>query len=108
MIRGHLDVLVLSVIEGGARHGYAITDKLKLLSDGEFDLPEGTLYPALYRLENAGLLTSDWTSVEGRKRRIYKLTRRGRRALVVKKDEWASFSRAMAGVIGVSPSRGTA
>jgi PadR family transcriptional regulator, regulatory protein PadR len=100
LIRGHLDVLVLSVIEGGARHGYAITEKLRLLSGGVFDPPEGTLYPALYRLENEGLLRSDWTIVDGRRRRVYKLTPRGRRELVVKKKEWASFRNAMAGVIG--------
>jgi PadR family transcriptional regulator len=100
LIRGHLDVLVLSVVDAGAAHGYAIAEQLRLRSDGAFDLAEGTLYPALYRLEEEGLLTSRWVSVDGRRRRVYKLTRRGSRALAEKTHEWASFSDAVYGVLG--------
>src|SRR2546421_6151469 len=81
LIRGHLELLVLSVVGSGATHGYAIVEELRRRSGGEFDLPEGTVYPALYRLEGAGLLASDWQEVGGRRRRVYRLTRSGRKAL---------------------------
>lgn len=99
LIRGHLDMLVLAVVQSGATHGYAITEQLRLHSDGAFDLPEGTLYPALYRLEDAGLLRSSWIAVDGRRRRVYQLTRRGKAALARKRREWGSFTRAVSGVL---------
>ena len=100
LIRGHLDLLVLSVVVGGATHGYAIVEELRRRSGGEFDLREGTLYPALYRLEGAGLLASQWREVGGRRRRVYRLTRAGRRALAARTKEWSAFSGAVSRVIG--------
>jgi PadR family transcriptional regulator, regulatory protein PadR len=102
LIRGHLDLLVLSVVGDGASHGYAIVEELRRRSGGEFDLKEGTLYPALYRLEGAGLLASDWREAGGRRRRVYGLTRAGHRALEGKTKEWSSFSRAVSRVIGAT------
>lgn len=99
IVRGHLDLLVLATIEQGSTYGYAIAEQLRLRSDGAFDLAEGTLYPALYRLEDAGLLKSHWTRVNGRRRRVYKLTRRGRAALASKAREWTTFSHAVAQVV---------
>ena len=99
MIRGHLDMLVLSIVTRGSSHGYAIAEQLRLASGGAFDLPEGTLYPALYRLEEDGWLTSEWTVVEGRRRRIYRITQAGRRELAHKHKEWSSFSAAVSGVV---------
>src|SRR5947199_8725821 len=92
LIRGHLDLLILSVVDTGATHGYAIVEELRRRSGGEFDLPEGTVYPALYRLEGAGLLASDWQEVGGRRRRVYRLTRSGSKALEGKRREWSAFA----------------
>jgi PadR family transcriptional regulator PadR len=100
LIRGHLDLLVLSVVGSGVTHGYAIVEELRRRSRGEFDLPEGTVYPALYRLEAAGALVSDWLEVGGRRRRVYRLTGRGRRTLEGKAREWSTFARAVSRVIG--------
>ena len=62
-------------------HGYAVVEELRGTSDGTFDLAEGTVYPALYRLEAAGLLASSWSTASGRRRRTYRLTARGRAKL---------------------------
>lgn len=99
IVRGHLDMLVLSVLEESPAHGWAVVEELKRRSGGAFDLPEGTVYPALYRLEEAGLLTSEWRSGDGRRRRVYRITARGRRALVEKHDEWTRFAGAIASVM---------
>jgi PadR family transcriptional regulator PadR len=92
-LKGHLDGLILAVVSGGPLHGYAIIEELKLRSGGVLTLPEGTVYPALHRLEAAGLLTSAWSDGDGRRRRVYELTRRGRRELGVRRGEWREFAR---------------
>ncbi len=102
VIRGHLDGLLLSVLSGGPAHGYALIESLAARSGGEFQLPEGTVYPALHRLERDGLVTSDWSSESGRRRRVYRLTARGRRAAGAASTEWRTFARAMDGVLGAS------
>jgi DNA-binding PadR family transcriptional regulator len=79
--RGHLDELILAVLEGGPRHGYAVIEALQARSGGALVLPTGTVYPALRRLERAGRLSGSWTTVGGRERRTYRLTRVGRHAL---------------------------
>src|ERR1700756_1591153 len=68
-LKGHLELLLLSVLAAGPAHGYAIITALRARSGGMFDLPEGTVYPALHRLEDAGLLASSWADADGRKRR---------------------------------------
>jgi transcriptional regulator len=98
-LKGHLDALILAVLAGGPLHGYAIIDALKRRSDGALALPEGTVYPALHRLEAAGLLASEWSDGEGRRRRVYELTRRGRRELGTRRSEWREFSRAVEAVL---------
>jgi hypothetical protein len=80
---------------GRPTHGYAIAVR----SDGAFDLPEGTLYPALDWLERAGLLSSRWSEVNGRRRRVYQLTRAGHRALAKRQGEWRDFARAVHAVV---------
>ena len=99
-LKGHLEMLLLSAVRGEPAHGYAIAERLRARSDGVFDLPEGTLYPALHRLERAGLLASRWSEVNGRRRRVYSLTRKGERALVERQAEWRDFSRAVQAVVG--------
>ncbi len=99
-IRGHLDSLILAVLESEPLHGYAIIEALQVRSDGELDLPTGTVYPALRRLESAGYLDSAWSEVGGRKRRTYRLSRAGRKALAARRAEWRVFSSVVGGVLG--------
>jgi DNA-binding PadR family transcriptional regulator len=99
-VRGHLDALILAVLEQGPLHGYAVIEALQLRSGGSLDLPTGTVYPALRRLEQARWIAGSWSTVGGRKRRTYKLTRAGRHALVAHRSEWSEFSRVMTAVLG--------
>lgn len=96
MLKGHLDAIVLAAVEAAPAHGYAIIEEIRRRSGGTFVLPEGTIYPALHRLEQAGLLQSTWTDpAKGRRRRVYSLTRRGVDALGEKKANWDRFSGAI-------------
>jgi PadR family transcriptional regulator PadR len=101
-LKGHLDLLILAAVEPEPRHGYAVIEALRAKSAGAFDLPEGTIYPALHRLEKAGLLASRWSQYEGRRRRTYRLTAAGKAALRRQTDEWAAFSQAVAAVVGAT------
>lgn len=98
-LKGHLELLLLATVRSGPAHGYAICDSLRRRSGGELDLPEGTVYPALHRLESAGLLESDWSVVEGRRRRLYRLTRQGQAALGERSSQWQRFSGAISAVV---------
>ena len=96
MLKGHLDMIVLAALAPGPAHGYAVIDAIKHRSGGAFDLPEGTVYPVLHRLEQAGLLSSRWIKAEsGRQRRVYALTRRGERALAEQRAVWDQFADAI-------------
>jgi PadR family transcriptional regulator len=99
-LKGHLDLLLLSVLSRGPGHGYQVITQLKVRSDGAFELPEGTVYPALHRLESAGLLASTWDVVAGRRRRIYRLTLAGETALAEQAEQWREFSGSMTRVLG--------
>src|SRR5256885_17079913 len=82
MLKGHLDMIVLAALVPGPAHGYAVIEEIRRKSGRAFDLAEGTIYPALHRLEQAGLLSSRWVPAEsGRRRPRYALTRPGGRAL---------------------------
>jgi len=96
------DLLILAVLQSGPAHGYAIIESIKSRSQGRFDLPEGTIYPALHRMERQGFLTSAWSSAEGRRRRVYELSAAGREALRDRRSEWTRFATAMGAVIGAS------
>ncbi len=96
VLKGHVDLLLLAALESGPAHGYAIVDAVRSRSDGAFDLAEGTVYPALYRLERRGLLESGWAGGDGaRRRRVYRLTRRGRTELARQRETWGSYVTAM-------------
>ena len=96
MLKGHLDAIVLAALEAGPAHGYAIIETIKRGSGSTFVLPEGTVYPALHRLEEAGLLSSSWVTPQGgRKRRVYALTRSGSSALAERRKAWGRFSQAV-------------
>jgi transcriptional regulator len=100
VLKGHLDLLLLSVVAAEPSHGYRIVEQLRDRSGGAFDLAEGTVYPALYRLERAGLLASSWAkSEQGRRRRVYRLTSEGRGALERHRKEWQGFANAMQAVV---------
>ena len=98
--RGHLDVLLLRVLVAGPTHGYGVIAALKDRSGGLFDLPEGTVYPSLHRLEDAGLVASEWAVVSGRRRRVYRLTALGETALAQKRQDWQRFATGMSAVLG--------
>ena len=97
-LKGHLDALILAVLASGPLHGYAIIEELKRRSGGDLALPEGTVYPALHRLESAGFLSSSWAG-EGRRRRVYALTRRGRHELRAQREEWKRFASTIEAVL---------
>jgi DNA-binding PadR family transcriptional regulator len=99
-VRGRLDGLVLAVLESGPLHGYAVIEELQARSGGALDLPTGTVYPALRRLEAAGWLSGSWSTVAGRQRRTYRLTRAGRHALAAQRAEWAELSAVVGRVLG--------
>ena len=101
VLKGHLDMIVLAALAGGPAHGYAVIQEINRRSGGTFDLPEGTIYPVLHRLEKNGLLSSRWTIADsGRKRRTYTLTRRGRSALADQRAMWERFAGAISGLFG--------
>ena len=105
MLKGHLDMIVLAALASGPAHGYAVIEEIKRKSGQAFDLPEGTIYPALHRLEQAGLLSSRWVTAESRRRRrVYALTRQGDRALAERRAVWRQFSDAVGGLLKGAPS----
>jgi len=96
MLKGHLDMIVLAALSAGPAHGYAIIEEIKRTSAGAFDLPEGTVYPVLHRLEQAGLLSGRWVTADSRRRRrVYSLTKRGQRELGEQRAVWEQFAEAI-------------
>ena len=103
MLKGHLDMIVLAALAAGPAHGYAVIEEIKRRSGEAFNLPEGTVYPVLHRLEAAGLLSSRWHTAEsGRRRRVYALTKRGSRSLADQRALWQKFSGAIDGLLGAA------
>lgn len=99
---GTLELLVLSVLQKGAMHGYAIASRLREQSDEVLAVEEGTLYPALHRMERKGWLTSEWRKNEtGRRARFYSLSDDGKARLVEARRDWAERTSAVGRVIGV-------
>lgn len=99
-LHGTLDALVLKTLSAGPRHGYAIARWLEDTTKQAIQVEEGSLYPALYRMERRGWIEAEWgTSELGRKAKFYKLTVQGRRQLRVETSEWADFARAVALVL---------
>lgn len=98
-MQNNVELLVMGVLRHGPAHGYAIIAALRERSDGEFDLPEGTIYPALHRLERAGLVESAIELAQGRRRRTYALTARGRKEFATQRRQWQGFVASMEAVI---------
>jgi len=101
-LRGHLDGMLLAVVAREPLHGYAVIEELRGCDPEVLDLPEGTVYPALHRLERGGMLDSSWVVVAGRRRRVYSVTARGRRALRDRRSEWRRFAGAVDSVLAAS------
>ena len=99
LLKGHLDAVLLAVLESGPQHGYAVIEALRAGSSGTLDLPTGTVYPALHRLERAGLIASNWQTVGGRRRRAYHLTSSGHAALREHRAVWERFSSAVTALL---------
>jgi PadR family transcriptional regulator len=102
-LHGHMDALLLAVLEGAPLHGYAIIEALAARSGGTLTPPTGTIYPALRRLERSGLVESAWSTVSGRERRTYQLTASGHRALVGERAAWQEFSSTVSRFLGEPP-----
>lgn len=102
-LKGHLEGLLMAALEPSPLHGYAVIEALRDGSSGHFDLPTGTVYPALHRLEAAGLIKSGWSVVAGRRRRTYQLTAAGRTALAGQRSAWEEFSGAVTTLLQERP-----
>src|ERR1700687_1217087 len=99
--QGTLDLLILKVVALGAVHGYAIAQRLEQVSRGVVQVPQGSLYPALHRLENRGLLAADWKETEtGREAKFYRLTRNGKSQLEAESADWQRLIDAVALILG--------
>ena len=100
VLQGTLDLLILKVAALGPIHGYAIVRRIQQISRGALQIRQGSLYPALYRLENQGRLKSDWKVTEtGREAKFYSLTKAGERQLQVETAEWKRLCKAIALVL---------
>jgi PadR family transcriptional regulator PadR len=103
LLKGHLDTLLMATLEAGPLHGYAVMEALRQAGGCRLDLPTGTIYPALRRLESAGLLDGRWSVVGGRKRRTYSLTAAGRRKLAGDRVAWREFASTVTSILEAAP-----
>ena len=100
LLQGTLDLLILKSLSAGANHGYGIATRIHQLSDDVLKVEEGSLYPALYRMEAQGLIESEWALTENnRKAKFYRLTRKGRAAAQAEVDGWLRLSNAVTKVL---------
>ena len=96
LLQGTLDLLILKTLILEPLHGWGISKRLRQLSQEVLEVGQGSLYPALYRLEDKGWISSQWgTSPEGRRARFYSLTRQGRKQFAAERDGWRLFSNAV-------------
>ena len=100
LLHGTLETLILKTLTGGRRHGYGIARAIEDATDGVIDVEEGSLYPALYRMERRELVEAEWGVSElGRRAKFYRLTARGRRQLAAQTAEWTRFAGAISKVL---------
>ncbi len=103
LLQGTLDLLILNALAGGPRHGLGVSRRIEQATQGAFSVQPGSLFPALYRLEEQGWLESEWGESENnRKAKFYRLTRAGRRQLEVETAQWAKVSSAIALALGTT------
>lgn len=100
LLSGTLDLLVLRVLNGGSLHGFAVAERIHILSREVLSVEEGSLYPALYRMEGKGWITAEWgQSEKGRRAKFYSLTKQGRKQLEKEQETWDRTARAIAHVL---------
>ena len=103
LLQGTLDLLILKALLLGSLHGWGISKRLRQLSEDALEVGQGSLYPALYRLEDRGWVSAEWrTSDEGRRAKFYSLTPDGRRRLEVEQSQWRRFSAAVDAVLSAT------
>jgi transcriptional regulator len=101
--QGTLDLLILKIVALGPAHGYSIAQRLQQVSRDVVQVPQGSLYPALHRLENRGLLAADWSETEsGREAKFYRLTKKGRAALEEQTASWRRLAAAVGTILRLS------
>ena len=101
--QGTLDVLILKIVALGPVHGYAIAQRLQQVSRDVVQVPQGSLYPALHRLENRGLLAADWKDTDtGREAKFYRLTKKGRKHLEEETADWKRLAEAIGLILGLA------
>jgi transcriptional regulator len=102
VLQGTLDMLILKSVALGAMHGYAISQRIQQLSKDVLQVQQGSLYPALHKLENKGWLKGEWGESEtGRQAKFYSLTRKGRRQLEEEAENWARLAGAVSAIMGL-------
>src|SRR3954470_15623782 len=103
LLQGTLDMLVMRAVRDEPLHGYALVHRLKLISGGRLSVPQGSLYPALHRLENQGMLKADWRETDsGREAKFYRLTAKGKKRLDAEVAEWKELSKAISLILGLA------
>ena len=103
LLQGTLDLLILRTLLLGPAHGHAIAKAIEFKSDEVLQVEQGSLYPALHRLENRGLLAADWSETEtGREAKFYRLTRRGRTQLNVEASSWRRLTEAIGLILNLT------
>jgi PadR family transcriptional regulator PadR len=101
LLQGTLDMLVLRAVADESLHGYGLAQRLRLSSGGRILVPQGSLYPALHRLENQGMLKAEWkATASGREAKIYSITAKGRRRLAAQVEQWRELSVAIGLILG--------
>ena len=103
LLQGTLDMLVMKALADEPLHGYALGHRLKLITGGRLSVPQGSLYPALHRLENKGFLKGEWVETEsGREAKLYRLTAKGQRQLETEVSQWRELASTIAMVLGTT------
>jgi transcriptional regulator len=104
LMQGTLDMLILKAVSLGALHGYGVLLRIQQLSGGRLEIQQGSLYPALYRLEHQGWITSEWGESENkRKAKFYRLTAAGKRRFQAEADNWNRMAGVIAGILRTTP-----
>jgi PadR family transcriptional regulator PadR len=104
LLQGTLDMLILKAISLGPQHGYGILLRIQQLSGDQFQIQQGSLYPALYRLEHQGTITSEWGESENNRRaKFYQLTAAGRAQLKAETGKWNRMAEVIAGILDTAP-----
>jgi PadR family transcriptional regulator PadR len=104
LLQGTLDMLILKAVSLGPLHGYGVLLRIQQISQDRLEIQQGSLYPALYRLEHQGWITSEWGESENkRKAKYYRLTAAGKRRLQTEAEKWNRMADVIAGILGTSP-----